>query len=62
MKSKCRFFAVSLIAALMFPNISVFAENKSEIITAEKLAEEIYINLTEYKEIELNDKREKADD
>jgi len=62
LKSKCRFFAISLIAALMFPNISVFAENKSEIITAEKLAEEIYINLTEYKEIELNDKREKADD
>lgn len=46
----------------MFPNISVFAENKSEIITAEKLAEEIYINLTEYREIELNDKKAKLDD
>lgn len=62
MKNKCRFFAVSLIAALMFPNIGVFAENKSESITVEKLAEEIYINLTEYREIELNDKKEKADD
>lgn len=46
----------------MFPNIGVFAENKSESITVEKLAEEIYINLTEYREIELNDKKEKADD
>lgn len=62
MKNIYKFFAVSLIAALMFPNVIVFAENKKESITAEKLAEEIYVNLTEYREIELNDKREKYDD
>lgn len=62
MKNKCEFFVVPLIAALMFSNITVFAENKKESITAEKLAEEIYVNLTEYKEIELNDKRSKSDD
>ena len=60
MKNKCRFFAVSLIVVLIFPNISAFAENKS--ITAEKLAEDIYVNLTEYREIELNDKNAKLDD
>lgn len=46
----------------MLPNIIVFAENKNESVTAEKLAEDIHINLTEYKEIELNDKKTKLDD
>lgn len=62
MKNKCGFFVIPLIAALMFPNITVFAKNKEESITAEKLAEKIYVNLTEYKEIELNDKKSKLDD
>lgn len=62
MRNKCRFFVVSLIVVLMFPNITVFAENKEETITAEELTEKIYVNLAEYKEIELNDKKSKLDD
>ena len=62
MRNKCGFFVVPLIAALMFSNITVFAENKEENITADRLVEEIYVNLIEYREIELNNKRSKLDD
>lgn len=47
---------------LFIPNINTFAETKKENITAEELTEKIYVNLAEYKEIELNDKRTKLDD
>ena len=47
---------------LFIPNINTFAETKKENITAEELTEKICVNLAEYKEIELNDKRTKLDD
>lgn len=62
MKNKCKISIIFLIAILLLPNIIICAEQEKDSVTAEKLAEEIYINLIEYREIELNSKREKADD
>ncbi len=61
MKNKYKVIMIFLAAILLVPNINVFAEKK-ENLTAEKLAEKIYVDLIEYKEIELNDKQTKLDD
>ena len=62
MKNKYRIIIVLLTAILLIPRINTFADTKKENITAEELAEKIYVNLAEYKEIELNDKRTILDD
>lgn len=62
MKSICRIIIVFLTVMLFIPTINTFAETKKENITAEELTEKIYVNLAEYKETELNDKRTKLDD
>lgn len=62
MKNIYRIIIFFLTAMLFIPNINTFAETKKENITAEELTEKIYVNLAEYKEIELNDKRTKLDD
>ncbi len=61
MKNKYKVITIFLTAILLVPNINVFAEKK-ENLTAEELAEKIYVDLIEYKEIELNDKQTKLDD
>lgn len=61
MKSKFRIPLIFLTAFFMFPNIAVYAEQKKGSITAEESAEKIYVDLTEYKEIELNDNKTKLD-
>ena len=62
MKRKYRIPIIFLTAIFMLPNIAVNAEPQKESITAEEAAEKIYADLTEYKEIELNDKKTKFDD
>ena len=62
MKNKCKISIILLTVIFMFPNIAVDAEQKKESVTAEEYAEKICVNLTEYKEIELNDKKTKLDD
>lgn len=62
MKNKFKSCIIFLIAILLIPNINVGAEQKKECVTAEDLAEKIYVDLIDYKEIELNDKKAKADD
>lgn len=62
MKNKYRIIIVFLTVILFAPNINTFAEEKKENITAKELAEKIYVDLAEYKEIELNDKKTKLDD
>lgn len=62
MKNKCRIIIIFLAIILLVPHINVCAEQKKENVTAEDLAEKIYIDLIDYKEIELNDKKAKADD
>lgn len=62
MKNKCKIIIIFLAVILLVPYINVCAEQKKENVTAEDLAEKIYVNLIDYKEIELNDKKAKADD
>lgn len=62
MKIKFIVTIIILIAVFIFISGTVYAESPKENITAEGLADKIYSDFIEYKEIELNDKKTKLDD
>lgn len=59
MKNKIRIPIILLASVLMFPCLPAGAEQK--IATAEELAETLYIEFPEFREIELRDKKAKLD-
>lgn len=62
MKIKFIVTVIILIAVFIFISSTVYAEPQKESTTAESLADKIYSDFIEYKEIELNDKKTKLDD